>query len=235
MSLQPFPDRQAAGKQLAAVLLAYRDVAPLVLGIPRGGVPVAAEVARRLGAELDVVTTRKLGAPAEPELAIGAVTADGGIYVDEETVARNEVTSEQLADVIARESAEARALEERFRGARPPRAIAGRTVIVVDDGLAMGSTMRATLRGLRARQPARLIAAVPVGMRDTCDELQNDADEVVCLVTPESMSTVGAFYDDFQQVADETVHQILRDFASDGSVQPRFSPDQAAMTKEPSP
>jgi putative phosphoribosyl transferase len=211
--LEPsFPNRQAAGERLAAALLAYRGTVPLVLAIPRGGVPVAAEVARQLDAELDVVIARKLEVPLEPDLAMGAVTTNGGLYINEYTVARHNVTAEQLAAVISREREEATAREQRFRGARPRRQIAGRTVIVVDDGLATGATMRATLRALRAQQPALLVAAVPVGARDTCEELQHDADAVVCLYAPESFSAVSVYYDDFQAPADGTVQRILHDF-----------------------
>jgi putative phosphoribosyl transferase len=209
-----FSSRQAAGERLAAALLAYRDSNPLVLGIPRGGVPVAAEVARLLDAELDVIVTRKLGVPSEPELAMGAVTADGGLYVDEYTVTAHEVTAEQLAAVIARESEEAKAREKRFRAMRPQRQIAGRTVIVVDDGLAMGATMRASLQALRALKPAHLVAAVPVGSRKTCEDLRNEADEVICLHTPELLLAVGVHYDDFKAPSDETVLQILQALAN---------------------
>src|SRR5215207_3886511 len=146
-----FPNRYEAGNQLAAVLTAYRDSDALVLGVPRGGVIVAAAVARQLGAELDAIISRKIAVPAEPELAMGAVTADGGVYVNERTVAAHDVSGEQLAAAIARETAEAKARQELFRGDRPPR-IANRTVIVVDDGLATGAGMRA--RSFR-RKPTR--------------------------------------------------------------------------------
>jgi putative phosphoribosyl transferase len=208
-----FPNRHEAGDLLAAVLTAYRDTDALVLGIPRGGVIVAAAVARRLGAELDAVISRKIGVPAQPELAMGAVTADGGVYVNERTVAAHDVSGEQLAAAIARETAEAKARQEQFRGDRPPPRIANRTVIVVDDGLATGATMRATLRSVRAEQPARLVTAVPVGDREACEEFQAEADEVVCLTALGPTGAVGSHYDDFDPPDDETVLSLLGGFA----------------------
>jgi putative phosphoribosyl transferase len=157
-----FPNRHEAGNQLAAVLTAYRDSDALVLGVPRGGVIVAAAVARQLAAELDAVISRKIAVPAEPELAMGAVTADGGVYVNERTVTAHDVSEEQLTAAIAHETAEGKARQEQFRGDRPPPRIANRTVIVVDDGLATGATMRATLRSVRAEHPARLVTTVPM-------------------------------------------------------------------------
>ena len=228
-----FANRQAAGKRLAGALVAFRDALPIVLGIPRGGVPVAAEIARWLDAELDVVNARKLGVPSQPELAMGALTADGGIYIDDETIARHHVTAAQLVDAITRESAEAMTREQRLRGARPPPQIAGRTVIVVDDGLAMGSTMRAALRALRGQQPDRLVVAVPVGSPEICDDLKKDADEVVCFYAPDRFWAVGEFYEDFSAVDEETVRHILHDFDTarapipQGTPSPR-GPDQRA-------
>ncbi|HEU0114603.1 MAG TPA: phosphoribosyltransferase family protein, partial [Thermomicrobiales bacterium] len=180
-----FANRAAAGEALATALMRHQANDPLILGIPRGGVPVAAAVARRLGAELDVAVARKLGVPEQPELAMGAVTADGGLYLDRDIVARHDVTEAQVAAAIARETAEAQAREQRFRGARPQPRMTDRTVIVVDDGLATGATLRATLRAVRAQGPGRLVAAVPVGPRETFEELQGAADEVVCLAMPE--------------------------------------------------
>jgi putative phosphoribosyl transferase len=205
-----FANREAAGERLAESLLCYQGEDPLILGIPRGGVPVAATVARRLGAELDVVVARKLGAPAQPELAMGAVTADGGLYIDEQLRAELGVTEDQLTAAIARETAEAKARERRFRGERPAPCIANRTVIVVDDGLATGATMRAAVHAVRKQRPARLVVAVPVGSAHARDVLQHEADDVICLAAPEPFWAVGLYYDDFQPVTDETVQRILQ-------------------------
>ena len=174
-----FRNRHDAGERLAAALLPYRASDTLVLCIPRGGVPVAAGIASALGAELDVVIARKLGVPGNPELAMGAVTATGRLYLDQGIVARQGISQEQLADVIERESAEAKAHDVLFRGGRPEPALAGRTVIVVDDGLATGATFRATLQAVRAQGPARVIAAAPVGPREAGEILQDAADLVV--------------------------------------------------------
>lgn len=204
-----FADRHAAGARLATALVQYRNDDPLILGIPTGGVPVAAEVARQLGAELDVVIARKLGAPDQPELALGAVTALGTVYIDDAIVARHGVSEAHLAAIVARETAEAAAREKRYRGGRPQPRMAQRTVIVVDDGLATGATMRAALRAVRAQGPARLVAAVPVGSTDAQEELLGDADEVICLVMPEQFEAVSFYYDDFREVSDEDVQEIL--------------------------
>lgn len=230
-----FANRQAAGARLAEALIAFRDRHPLVLAIPRGGVPVAAEVARYLGTELDVVITRKLGVPEEPELAMGALTADGGLYVNHDTVAGHEVTEEQLAGVIARETAQARAREEYFRGERPRPQIDNRTVIVVDDGLATGATLRATLQALRLHHPARLVAAVPVGSDDGCEDLRNDADDVICLYEPDPFSSVGTHYGDFKAPDDEDVRRILHDFISGGRLEAQSPPSAPQAPESPDP
>jgi putative phosphoribosyl transferase len=207
-----FSDRQAAGERLAVALLRYWDEDPLILGIPCGGVQVAAVVAQRLGAELDVVIARKVGVPDVPELAMGAVTAAGVQHIEQEIVARRGITEQQLAAAIARETEEAKAREERFRGGRPQPRIAHRTVIVVDDGIATGATLRATLQAVRAQGPARLVAAVPVGPHNAHEVLQGDAEDVVCLYEQEPFEAVGVSYEDFGQVTDETVERILRKF-----------------------
>ncbi|MER3419765.1 MAG: phosphoribosyl transferase [Chloroflexota bacterium] len=208
-----FRDRVDAGVQLAAALDGYRGQDVLVLGIPRGGVVVAAEVARRLGAELDVIVARKLGAPISRELAIGAVTADGQRYLNEDILRELRVSERYLQTVTEEEQAEARRREEQLRAGRPPARIAGRTVILIDDGLATGATMRAAVRSVRRQEPARLVVAVPVGARETCEELRAEADEVVCLYQPEPFWAVGAHYQRFEPVDDATVQALLRAFA----------------------
>lgn len=207
-----FRDRLDAGIQLAEALSGYKGQDVLVLGIPRGGVVVAAEVARRLGAELDVIVARKLGAPISRELAIGAVTADGERYLNEDILRELHVSERYLQTVTEEEQAEARRREERFRAGRPPARIAGRTVILVDDGLATGATMRAAVRSVRRQGPARLVVAVPVGARETCEELRAEADEVICLQQPEPFWAVGAHYQHFEPVDDDTVQELLRSF-----------------------
>ncbi|MCC6791073.1 MAG: phosphoribosyltransferase [Thermomicrobiales bacterium] len=209
--VHPYPNRAVAGRQLAASLTAYRGPKTLVLGIPRGGVPVAAEVARVLDADLDIVVARKLGAPFQEELAIGAVTANGGRFLNQELIDEIAVSQDYLTKVIERESAEARRRETRFRGDRPAAPIEGRTVIVVDDGLATGATMRAAVHSVRLHQPARLVVAVPVGSKEACATLSWEADEVVCLQTPEPFWAVGYYYEEFDPVEDDEVATLLRD------------------------
>ncbi len=207
-----FRDRIDAGAQLAEHLDAYRGRSALVLGIPRGGVPVAAEVARRLDADLDVVVARKLGAPRSRELAIGAVTANGGLFLNEEIIRDLQVPPAHIERVATEECAEARRCEERFRGARPAPETRGRIVIVVDDGLATGATMRAAVRSVRQQHPAKLVVAVPVGSRRACEGLAGEADEVVCPHQPEPFPAVGLFYDRFESTEDAEVRATLREW-----------------------
>jgi len=207
-----FADRAEAGRLLAERLAALRLEAPLVLALPRGGVPVAAEVARALSAPLDVAFVRKIGAPYQPELAVGAV-ADGvepEIVLNDELVASLGIDADFIAAQARRELA---SIERRRAEYAPLRARvdpAGRAVIVIDDGVATGMTMQAALRHLKRRKPARLIAAVPVASRDALEMLEREADEVVCLAAPRDFSSVGAFYRDFGQVSDEEVATLLR-------------------------
>ncbi|HTO87538.1 MAG TPA: phosphoribosyltransferase family protein [Thermoanaerobaculia bacterium] len=210
----PFEDRVDAASVLAERLMQYHGRDALVLGIPRGGVPVAAEVARKLGADLDVIVARKLGAPEQPELAIGAVTADGGEFLNEGVVRALGVSREYIGGVRQRQMEEARRRERRFRGGRPAARIEDRVVIVVDDGLATGATMRAAVRSVRNLGPRRLIVAVPVGSREACAALGNEADEVVCLSMPEPFGAVGYFYRHFEPVEDAEVDRLLREFPS---------------------
>lgn len=207
-------DRIEAGRVLAERLGRYRGKDVLVLGIPRGGVPVAAEVARRLDAELDVLVARKLGAPGEPELAIGAVTANGGEYVNEELVGYLGVSGAYLRRVKQEQMAEAGRRETLFRGDRLVGRIRGRVVILVDDGLATGAKMRAAVRSVRKHRPALLVVAVPVGSREACAALRGEADEVVCPRVPGFFGAVGYFYENFEPTEDSEVETILREFSA---------------------
>lgn len=193
------------------MLLHLRDADPVVVGLPRGGVPVAYVVARALGAPLDVIVVRKLGVPSQPELGMGAV-AEGGVRVVNEPVVRQaRVSPEELAAVAARECAELERRARRFRGNRPRVPLAGRLVIVVDDGLATGSTAAAACRVLRADGATRVVLAVPVAVQETVARLRREADEVVCLETPRRFLAVGAHYADFSQTSDEHVSALLDD------------------------
>jgi len=209
-----YRDRRDAGRILAESLLKYEGLGAVVMAIPRGGVPVGAEVARRLGADLDIVVARKIGAPTEPELALGAVTANGGLFLNDEIVRALSISAEDLESLVARERAQARSREKKFRDGRPPTEVAGRIVLLVDDGLATGATMRASVRCLRKRRPARLIVAVPVGSQEACDALRREADEVVCPSVPDFFGAVGFFYQDFEATEDAEVLEILREFSA---------------------
>jgi putative phosphoribosyl transferase len=195
-----FRDRADAGRALAAEL-----------GLPRGGVPVAAEVARALDAPLDVFLARKLGVPQQPELAMGAVAAGGVRVLHQAVVDALAIPPEVIDAVAAREGAEVARREQSYRGGRPPLDVAGRTVVVVDDGLATGSTMRAAVAALRAQRPARVVVAVPVGARETCLQLTGEADDVVCARMPAAFHAVGQWYDDFTQTTDDEIRALLKE------------------------
>jgi predicted phosphoribosyltransferase len=205
-----FRDRREAGRQLAARLMAYAhrpDV--LVLALPRGGVPVAYEVARALGAPLDVFVVRKLGVPGHPELAMGAV-ATGGLRVLNESVVRALRIPERVIEAVAAQEQRELARRERlYRGERPPPDVRGRTVILVDDGLATGASVHAAVEVLRRLEPARLVVAVPIAPPETCEALRAEVDEVICAVTPEPFYAVGLWYEDFSQTTDEEVRDLL--------------------------
>lgn len=203
-----FKNRSDAGRRLAAELARYAPEHPLVLALPRGGVPVAYEVALALGAPLDVFIARKLGAPSQPEFAIGAV-AEGGVVIVDPTAEEVGVDARRLAVAVAREEAEIAARVDRFRGGRPLGDVRGRTVIVVDDGIATGATARASLRALRAMEPARLVLAAPVVAGETAATLRGLVDDLVCLEAPEDFAAVGYWYEDFEQVPDDEVVELL--------------------------
>jgi predicted phosphoribosyltransferase len=205
-----FDGRRQAGVALAARLQAFanRDDV-VVLALPRGGVPVGYEVARALGARLDVFVVRKLGLPGHPEFAMGAI-ASGGIRVLNETVLASMALPAAVVDAVTRtEQMELERRERAYRDGRLPVPIEGRIVILVDDGLATGSTMRAAVRAVRRRQPAQVIVAVPVGAPTTCEELRQVADDVVCVLTPEPFTAVGLWYTDFSQTTDAEVRMLL--------------------------
>jgi putative phosphoribosyl transferase len=204
-----FVDRTAAGIRLAAALTHYRTVKPLVLGIPRGGVPVAAEVARALDAQLDVIVARKAGVPGDPEVALGAVTSDGTRFANDDLIEGLGLSTGAVDAAFEKAAREAREREDRFRGGRPMPKMQDRTVIVVDDGMATGATMLAAVRSVRHAKPARLVAAVPVGAPETCDLLANEVDDLVCLERPASFLAVGQFYEWFPQVTDEETRELL--------------------------
>lgn len=209
-----FRNRREAGKRLAASLSRFAgrgDV--LVLALPRGGVPVGFEIARALGAPLDVLVVRKLGAPGQEELAVGAI-ASGGIEVLDEDLARTlGLTRAQIREVEARETAELERREHAYRGDRPPAALKDRTVILVDDGVATGSTLLAAIGAVRQRGPAAIVVAVPVGPATTVARLREAADSVACLATPSPFGAVGEFYSDFGQTSDEEVRRLLAEGA----------------------
>jgi predicted phosphoribosyltransferase len=205
-----FRDRTEAGRRLAAELAAYAgrpDV--LVLALPRGGVPVAFEVARALHAPLDVFLVRKLGVPGHEELAMGAIATGGVRVMNSDVVRALHIPEEAIEAVAAEEQQELERRERLYRDDRPAPEVHGRTVILVDDGLATGSSMRAAVAALRYLRPARIVVAVPVAAPDTCTELQAEVDDVVCVRTPEPFYGVGLWYDDFSQTTDAEVHALL--------------------------
>jgi predicted phosphoribosyltransferase len=205
-----FADRRDAGRQLAARLASFADRHDVtVLALPRGGLPVAFEVARAVGAPLDVFVVRKLGVPGHEELAMGAIASGGAVAVNREVVDALGVTEDQLNELADAGAAELAWREELYREGRRPLDVHGQTVIIVDDGLATGSTMFAALRALRELGPARVVVAVPVAPADTRDDIAAQADQVVCLGTPEPFYGVGQFYEDFSQVSNEEVRALL--------------------------
>lgn len=205
-----FADRSEAGRYLAALLREYarrRDV--VVLALPRGGVPVAHEIARALQAPLDLFIVRKLGYPGHEEFALGAIASGGVRVLNEQALQAGRVTPDQIESIAARELDELRRREQLYRGAAPPPEVAGKTVILVDDGLATGSSMRAAVAALRQLDPARIIVAVPVASAEACAMIETVADSVLCAVTPEQFQAVGQWYENFTQTTDQEVQRLL--------------------------
>jgi putative phosphoribosyl transferase len=214
-----FRDRTEAGRLLAERLGAYAgrpDV--LVLALPRGGVPVAYEVARALDAPLDVFVVRKLGVPGHEELAMGAIASGGVIVLNDDLVQALHIPHRLIEAVAARELVELERRELAYRDDRPMLDVRGRTVILVDDGLATGSTMRAAVTGLRRLRPARIVVAVPTAAPSTCEEFRHEADECVCDMTPEPFNAVGLWYEDFSQTTDDEVRDLLERSAAPAAV-----------------
>jgi predicted phosphoribosyltransferase len=226
----PFADREAAGRALVPSI-AHRlagGARPIVLALPRGGVPVAAQVAAGLEAPLDVVVVRKLGVPGHEELAFGALATGGVRVLNQHVVDLAGLDEEAIRAVADREAGELERRERRYRGDRPPLDVAGATVVVVDDGLATGATMRAAVAALRRRGAAQIVVAVPVGAPEACDRVGTEADAVICLLCPRAFRAVGIWYDDFSEVGDEQVAALLAahpsTLASSGSSPPPGPP-----------
>jgi predicted phosphoribosyltransferase len=209
--MRTFPSRVEAGRQLAAALASYAhrtDV--LVLALPRGGVPIAAEIARALRVPFDLLLVRKLGVPGHEELAMGAIAEGGVTVLSDELIRELAIPDRAIEAAAARERAELERRARLFRGDRPAPDVAGRTVILIDDGLATGATMESAVRAMRERHAARIVVAVPVGARDTCARLSRMADELAVLQTPEPFIAVGVWYDAFPQLTDDEVVGLLK-------------------------
>jgi putative phosphoribosyl transferase len=205
-----FRDRREAGRTLAERLESYRDRdGVLVLGLARGGVPVAWEIAAALHAPLDVFLVRKLGVPRWSELAMGALASGGGLVMNDNVISSLQVTDEQVREVIASETAELNRREQAYRGGRPMADPRGKIVILADDGIATGASMLAAVRALRATGPQAIVVAVPVGPPSTCRELAREADDLVCATMPPGFEAVGQVYEDFHQVSDDEVRELL--------------------------
>ena len=208
-----FRDRKDAGERLAEMLLHLRGKKPIVLALPRGGVAVGFDIARRLGAPLDIVLVRKIGVPWQPELALGALADCAGappeIFIDERMIEALDIPADYVRDETARQLAELERRRRVYGAGRPPVEIAGCTAIVVDDGIATGATMRVALRAVRRRGPARLVLAAPVAAAQTLAGFAGDADETVCVETPKGLGAIGYYYEDFHQMSDSEVTDLL--------------------------
>lgn len=205
-----FKDRQEAGRMLAERLRGEADASALVLALPRGGVPIAFEVALALGAELDVLPVRKIGVPGQKELAMGALASGGALHVEHDTMRAAHVSQARFDEVLAHERGELSRREALYRGDRSPARVEGRTVLLVDDGIATGATMRAAILALRARHPARIVAALPVAPAGIETEFDGTADAFVCIAQPVLFFSVGQHYEDFGEIADDEVRALLR-------------------------
>jgi putative phosphoribosyl transferase len=218
MQVEPnFRDRTDAGKRLSELISkSIIDTGALVLALPRGGVPVAFEVARGLGAQLDVFLVRKLGLPGHEELAVGAIASGGVRVLNGELVSELQLSYNLIDQITAREQNELQRREELYRQGRPALPVRDRTIILVDDGLATGASMKAASRALRLQEPRRLIVAVPVAAKDTCDEFRRDVDEIICAYTPTPFIAVGIWYQDFSQTTDDEVIRLLEESRTAG-------------------
>jgi putative phosphoribosyl transferase len=213
--IMPFADRRQAGRKLASQLANYANNSDvLVLGLPRGGVPVAFEVARALRAPMDVFLVRKLGVPGHEELAMGAIATGGVRVVNEEVTNQMDISSSAIDEVARLEEQELKRRERLYRRDRAPPNVQGRTIILIDDGLATGSTMRAAATALAKMQPSKIVVAVPVAAAETCADLRSEVDEVICGATPEPFMAVGAWYSDFEQTTDQEVRELLDQISS---------------------
>jgi predicted phosphoribosyltransferase len=210
--VEPFADRREAGATLAQRLQAYKDRDDVVvLALPRGGVPVAFEVARALGAPLDVFVVRKLGLPGHRELAMGAIASGGVRILNDDVVQWYGIPTAAIDAVAREEQSELERRERLYRADLPPLDLRGRVVLLIDDGLATGSTMKAAVEAVRLHQPSRIVVAVPVGSPETCQEFSQAADEIVCARTPQPFSAVGQWYRDFSETSDDEVRRLLRE------------------------
>lgn len=206
----PFKDREEAGKELARALVEFRGRNVMVLGMPRGGVVVAREVAEALGVPLDIVVTRKIGAPGEPEFALGAITQEGDVIVDSRAAESVGATTEYLQGEARRKKSEVKERMRSLRGDMPYPSLEGKTVIIVDDGMATGNSMRAAVQSVRKRGPREVVVAVPVAPQEAVAELSREGTRVVCLEQPRFFFAIGEFYKDFEQVEDSEVRELLQ-------------------------
>lgn len=209
-----FKNRKEAGRLLAAHLEEFRGKALIILAIPRGGIVIGREVAMALGAPLDIVVTRKIGAPSQPEFAIGAITQDGNLILDEESSRMVGASAAYLRSESQRQFKEVKARLKRYRGGRPYPSLKGKHVVIVDDGIATGHTVKAAMMSVRRHEPLSVVVAVPVAPRESIAQISKDADKVICLQTPEPFFAIGEFYEDFEQVTDDEVRDTLRELGS---------------------